>query len=140
MLRIIFLFVLFLICPFILNAEFTCEDNYKQIAQFPINDKCDDVRHLNDGNVDFITCNTNKDVFDAWMTNCGFEPYVEEISTPIEVVSLKYSNESCLGKKSLIKSIVVVTQGAFFNWDSEQFSGGIVFDSLNEKIYIHVLH
>ena len=118
------------------NAKFDCIGSYEYIYGIPLHAKCNKVLHVNVGSFGFITCEVSEESFNVWMEECNFKPYVENISDPIEVVYLDKKK----GKAEPDKTMKKVDTGLVFYWDSEKFSGGIIFNSVENKTYIHVLH
>lgn len=134
--RTLILFGVLSLLPACSSAKFQCKGNYEYVSDVPLHFECKNILHINEGKWDFFTCEVNENVFSVWMEECNILPYLEKISDPVEVVSLVKQNE----KSGITKINIDIDTGLVFYWDSEQFSGGIIFSPLENKVYIHALH
>ena len=122
------------------DAKFFCKDIYPQVGGFPIPPECRNVLHLKEEKEDFLSCTIDQRAYLEWGKSCNFNKHIEKISTPIEVVSLGELETTVGVRKTISKSKKIISMGEVFRWDSEQFSGILVYSSQEEKLFINILH
>ena len=122
------------------DAKFFCKDIYLQVGGFPIPPECRNVLHLKEEKEDFLSCTIDQRAYLEWGKSCNFNKHIEKINAPVEVVSLGELEPTVGVNKVISKSKKIISIGEVFRWDSEQFSGILVYSSQEEKLFINILH
>ena len=116
-------------------GEFKCQNEYQYIARVPVPKECI-VKHAKYDEIEYIQCEVTLNIFERWMSDCGFDDYLEDIVDHEPVVFIDNSE----GNADIETHEIFVPNGYVFSWASETFSGNIVYDIKKHMVYIEVVN